>query len=154
MPGEPLAITSATPQRPSASRRRGSIKCTSCARSKKRRYKVLIPVGTSLTISAKLILAHLTGHAWIAKPEVGRLTAIRYLVLPTQRRQSDRHPEMTEIEANYEKLRNDVDGLKGSLDNFKEIVSNLFIGLQHTLSTLLRDSNLPSFPTQSSFIHV
>jgi len=77
VPRDPLAIPSATLPKPPTLHRRGSTKCTSCARSKKRKYKVLATTEIYLTTSVKLILVRLMGRAWIAKREVGRLIATK-----------------------------------------------------------------------------
>jgi hypothetical protein len=115
--GNPPAMPFAPPQT-IESRRRGSAKCTSCLRSKKGKYKVCTRIEDFLTSSAKLILVIYAGHVWIARGRED--TCDKVPGLSIRRRPS--HRSVT-TNGYYEQLRNDVDSLKLSFDDFKNTVT-------------------------------
>jgi len=152
---DPIAMPPATAGRSSVLRRRRLAKCTPCARAKKRKYKVLNNIWTR-DFSYKQCDVDPNdphGPCLDCKTRGRERDCDRVLNLHPRTRPMRSTPQDTEMDPNFEKLRNEVDSLKLSFNDFQNTVSSTLGSIQQTLSILLPTSNSTGFTSQPSFLH-
>ena len=74
-------------------------------------------------------------------------------VVPPPTRLSQQRQEHGDLREGYERLKNDVDGMKVSFDDFKTTVLNSLASIHQSLTVLLPESNPSPFPPDSTFLH-